>query len=41
MLHWRILMAALVLAFAVSLTVPFAGQAWADPDDEVSAPDDP
>lgn len=41
--HWRILMAALVLAFAVSLAAPFAGQAWADPDGPYTDedPDDP
>lgn len=48
MLHWRLLMAALVLAFVMSLTVPFAGTttsvAWAgDPDDPYTDedPDDP
>ncbi len=46
MLHWRLLMAALVLAFVIGLTVPFAGMttgvAWAgDPDDPYVPDEDP
>ncbi len=46
MLHWRLLMAALVLTFALGLTLPFAGltggPAWAgDPDDPYVPDEDP
>ena len=43
MLHWRLLIAALVLAFAMGLTEPFVGTAGADPDDPYTDddPDDP
>ena len=45
MLHWRLLMAALVLAFVMGLTAPFAGltsdMAWAGDPDDPYAPSDP
>jgi hypothetical protein len=46
MLHWRLLMAALVLTFVMGLTLPLTGLttsvAWAgDPDDPYAPPDDP
>ena len=48
MLHWRLLVAALILTFVMGLTAPFAGlnssMAWAgDPDDPIvdEDPDDP
>ena len=47
MLHWRLLMAALVLAFVMGLTAPLtgltSGMALADPDDPYvdEDPDDP
>lgn len=46
MLHWRLLMAALVLTFVMGLALPLTGLttsvAWAgDPDDPIVEPDDP
>jgi hypothetical protein len=47
MLHWRILLAALIMAFALGLTAPLtgltSGVAFADPDDPYTRedPDDP
>jgi hypothetical protein len=44
MLHWRILLAALIMAFALGLTAPLtgltSGVAFADPDDPYT-PEDP
>ena len=44
--HWRLLMAALVLAFVIGLTMPFAGLTTSpalagDPGDPYVPPEDP